>query len=529
MVANPAGGYVFSKNHRENLADFIITGTAGGTYYVNEREHTLGNLARVNDAVAADPLGAAVLAHECLTGFPQRAPRPHGGLYVLAYAHAKGGHEARLWIEDHAWEAIRTSFHRSMFWGYYRQVAGKPRAGDNEPTMPSGRAARRLFSSLLLRPDVDDLAFSIAKGNSRKTSAGEDVSAHDILRKFHPFTADPRRNTLFAWIGGKVPDVVAAEVIPVIGQFTAAQGLVTSKEAVAFIAANPRTPWEFIPSELRDAAAWRELAGTTGMTALVRNLALMTRNGAITPMAPTTAKVVDRLSDGEAVRRSRLHPADLWLAQQAYAAGVSQPHPGKPPVTWQPVNTVLGALDRAWEAAFGSVTPTGKRLLVAVDCSGSMGSAMHLASGAPIGNVYQVALVMAMMLARAEPNVHVIEVDTSVHPSLVNARTSIAEIGSHRNPHGGGTDMALPFLWATREKVCADGIVVFTDNETWAGGWHASEALEAYRRAVNPACKVVVVSMTANGRSIGDPRDEGVLNVAGLDATIPALVAGFIR
>ncbi|MFD0472703.1 hypothetical protein ACFQ0B_33720 [Nonomuraea thailandensis] len=74
-----------------------------------------------------------------------------------------------------------------------------------------------------------------------------------------------------------------------------------------------------------------------------------------------------------------------------------------------------------------------------------------------------------------------------------------------------------------------DGIVVFTDNETWAGRSHPTQALNAYRRAVNPEARVVVAAMTAAGYSIGDPKDDGVLNVAGLDASLPLVVNGFVR
>jgi 60 kDa SS-A/Ro ribonucleoprotein len=55
------------------------------------------------------------------------------------------------------------------------------------------------------------------------------------------------------------------------------------------------------------------------------------------------------------------------------------------------------------------------------------------------------------------------------------------------------------------------------------------QALEAYRRSVNPMARVVVVSMTANGMSIGDAADEGVPHVAGLDGSLPKLISCFIR
>ena len=89
--------------------------------------------------------------------------------------------------------------------------------------------------------------------------------------------------------------------------------------------------------------------------------------------------------------------------------------------------------------------------------------------------------------------------------------------------------MSLPFSWALNRRLAADGVVVLTDNETWAGRQHPVQALEAYRRSVNARARVVVVSMTATGMLIADPADDGVLNVAGLDSSLPRLITGFVR
>jgi 60 kDa SS-A/Ro ribonucleoprotein len=133
------------------------------------------------------------------------------------------------------------------------------------------------------------------------------------------------------------------------------------------------------------------------------------------------------------------------------------------------------------------------------------------------------------MLARLEShNVHVIDVDTKVLRSKVTPRTNLRELANWK-ASGGGTDLSLPFTWAAQRKVRVDGWVVLTDNETWAGGRHPVQALDAYRRSFNPAARVIVVGMTATGYSIGDPGDPGVLNVAGLHGALPKLIAGFLR
>jgi 60 kDa SS-A/Ro ribonucleoprotein len=136
---------------------------------------------------------------------------------------------------------------------------------------------------------------------------------------------------------------------------------------------------------------------------------------------------------------------------------------------------------------------------------------------------------MAVILKRIEgDNVHVINVDTAIHPSKITARTNLREISTWPAT-GGGTDLSLPFSYAGQSGLLLDGVVVFTDGETWAGRSHPSQALEAYRRRYNPEVRVVVAAMTATGHTIGEPDDVGVLNVAGMDSSLPKVVSGFIR
>ena len=45
----------------------------------------------------------------------------------------------------------------------------------------------------------------------------------------------------------------------------------------------------------------------------------------------------------------------------------------------------------------------------------------------------------------------------------------------------GGTDCALPMLYALERGLEIDAFVVYTDNETWAGEIHPAQALQMYR------------------------------------------------
>jgi len=60
----------------------------------------------------------------------------------------------------------------------------------------------------------------------------------------------------------------------------------------------------------------------------------------------------------------------------------------------------------------------------------------------------------------------------------------------------GGTNCALPMLWAARNKLNVSGFVTYTDSETWAGNIHPAQALRQYRSEFVGNAKAVVVGMT---------------------------------
>jgi 60 kDa SS-A/Ro ribonucleoprotein len=69
---------------------------------------------------------------------------------------------------------------------------------------------------------------------------------------------------------------------------------------------------------------------------------------------------------------------------------------------------------------------------------------------------------------------------------------------------------------------------VLTDSETWAGAVHPAQALHRYRDGMGIGAKLVVVAMTSSGFSIANPDDGGMLDVVGLDATVPQLIRDFV-
>ena len=91
----------------------------------------------------------------------------------------------------------------------------------------------------------------------------------------------------------------------------------------------------------------------------------------------------------------------------------------------------------------------------------------------------------------------------------------------------GGTDCSLPMRWATERRLETDMFMVLTDSETWAGKIHPMQALQEYRRKVNPAAKLIVAGMVSSNFTIADPEDRGMLDVVGFDTDAPELVSQF--
>lgn len=528
MIPNHAGGYVFSRDDRQKLEDFIILGTAGGTYYQTEQSLTAENAAHVIKMAKADGVMTARLAHAISVAKPPRAPKNRGALFTLAAVSAFGSPEAVQEVKKLLPEVARTTDHLSQFFGYRKALKGKAASGKGT-SLVGGRALQSTLGSWFMTADVNDVAFRAVKARQRKTPQGEDFNLRDALRLAHPKPDTPERDVLFGWLTGKVADEMAREMLPAVDNYLTAQAVKTPREAVRVIN-DRRVPWEFLPSEvLASPEVWEALATTTGITAVIRNLARMTRIGTIKPFADATNTVTRRLVDADQLAKGRVHPMDLYLALRVYASGKSQPNPKAPAQMWTPVPAVLDALEEAYELSFGYTEPSGKKILIAVDSSGSMMHAQVTANGAQLGSAYQVANSVALTLKKLEgDNAHVIDVDTQVHSSIITKRTRLAEV-QRRGPSGGGTNLSIPFGYASQYQLKLDGFVILTDNETWSGWNHPVQAFDAYRNQYSRHARVIDVAMTPWGGTIADPSDEGVLQVAGLDSALPQLTAGFFR
>jgi 60 kDa SS-A/Ro ribonucleoprotein len=274
--------------------------------------------------------------------------------------------------------------------------------------------------------------------------------------------------------------------------------------------------------------------------ALVRNLATMTRVGVLAPGSNGTKKVIEMLSAEKAIEHARIHPLNVLNAMATYQAG----HGFRGQNTWTPVSQIVDALDKAFYLSFGNAPTTGKRIMLALDVSGSMGAPVF---GMDYLTCREASAAMALVTAATEPKhrfvaftkgdypslwsaTHGTEYNTGLSPLMISPRQRLDDVVRQlATLPFGGTDCALPMVEATKHRWPVDTFVVFTDSETWAGNIHPVQALRDYRERMGIAAKLVVVAMTSNGFSIADPDDAGMLDVVGFDTATPNVLAEFIK
>jgi 60 kDa SS-A/Ro ribonucleoprotein len=205
-----------------------------------------------------------------------------------------------------------------------------------------------------------------------------------------------------------------------------------------------------------------------------------------------------------------------------------QGHGERSDATWVPAPAVVEALDAAFYSSFEQVWPAGRRHLLGLDVSGSM--SLGRIAGVPGLTPRMASAAMAMVTAATEPSCEFMAFTTKPSRLKIARALRLATVLKLIDRADfGGTDCALPMLWAMEQKLEVDLFAVYTDSETWFGSVHPWQALEQYRERTGIPAKLVVVGMTATEFSIANPADAGMLDVVGFDTASPHLIADFAR
>ena len=510
MVPNSAGGHAYPVDDMTRLRRFLILGSEGGSYYADERKLTLENAAAVKRCItSSENSGIDAVTEIARISKSRRAAKPGPALFALAMAASYGSEKVRKTAFNFLDDVALTGSHLQMFIDY----VGNMRRW--------GRGLRRAVGKWYTDKGIKQAVYQTVKYRQRYN-----WTHRDLLRKAHPKAASSVFNDFFAWIthGTMPPDDPNFALIHAYEQAKTADPEVLA----ALIRAYDMT-WEMMPSEQLDKPeVWEALAERMPLTALVRNLATLTRVGAIAPMKSAWAcKRLNAIGNAGTEDFARIHPINVLSALSN---------------TWTPVPQVVDALDKAFERSFDTAPQTNQRFYLGIDVSGSMASGE--VAGVPGLTPRMAAAAMAMAIARREPNYYIAGFTSGGHgypasfmrgeaamaPLTITAADSLASaVRKTQILDFGGTDCALPMLDALEKKIPVDVFVILTDSETWAGPIHPTEALRKYRQEMGIPAKLVVVAMVSNGFTIADPDDAGMLDVVGFDSAAPALIADFAK
>lgn len=211
--------------------------------------------------------------------------------------------------------------------------------------------------------------------------------------------------------------------------------------------------WETeLSAKGNNAATWEQLidSGKVGYMALLRNL----RN-ILTANPRNVGKVLATIENPVMVKRSKQLPFRFLSAyKELENIGGSR---------------VFDALENAVEASIENMPKLEGTTVIAVDTSGSMGSAI---SGKSKVRCYEIAMMLGLIANKICENSIFYTFDTSITKYPVSKRSGILYTTIRSSHCGGGTKMQLPFEKMIAENIKADRIIVLSDNEC-NGGWYS--------------------------------------------------------
>jgi 60 kDa SS-A/Ro ribonucleoprotein len=518
QVENAARGYVYALDPMERVDRFLILGSEGGTYYATERALTQDNALHLAQMVRTN--GTAVVHRIVAICEAGRAPKVSPAIFALAMCAGFGDEATRRLALGYGLQTVcRTGSHLLEFASYIEQFRGW------------GRGLRSGVRAWYESKTVGELAYQAVKYQNRSG-----FTHRDLMRLAHPVASDEARRALYAWIvRGTVPGaepelalVRAFEHAKTLAEpFDSARSAGSAQddnvETCAALVREAKLPREAVPTNwLREPLVWEALLETMPMTAAIRNLATMTRVGLLTPKSAATRTILERLHDTTRLTKARVHPIAILSALETYRSGRGV----RGNATWTPVQAIVEALDDAFYLAFRTVEPSGARILVGLDVSGSMSTGT--VAGVHGLTPRTASTAMAMTHVRAEADVRVMAFTTNFVKLEIDRNARLAEVmrTTEAMPYG-GTDCSLPMLYAIEQRLEVDTFVIYTDSETWAGTVHPDEALRRYRSVMGRPAKLVTVGMTSTGFTIADPNDAGMLDIVGFDTSAPALISDF--
>lgn len=536
-AAGGTGGYAFKLTPLDQLRRFLIMGVEAGTVYLGADEIAYKNVAAVDAALAADGVKAIDLAVQ--VSEEGRALKNGPALYVVAAGCASKDEAVRRAAFAAIPKVCRTGTHLLNFVAEVQELRGW------------GSGLQRAVGRWFERP-ADSLAYQVAKYKQR-----DGFSMRDLLRLVHPVPSSAAHEAIFRYVVSgadglgerqvkgseksarrdrSYPAAASKKMPGIILAMEEALKLDCEKKAdrrkMADLIVEHNLSHEMLPSDAKNhSEIWEALLPRIGSEALLRNLNKLAQLKMTPELGETTAEICQRFADGDRLRKDRLHPMRILVGMRQYASGQG----GQGSLTWEPCEQIVRALDEAFYLSFKQAEPTGKRYMLGLDISGSMGSPIVTPQkgrgmGRPLPLSYrEAAACMAMVIARSEKQWAAYGFSSSLVQLSGFSTSRIDEMDRYLNQWShnfGSTDPGLLFQYALDKKIAVDCFVVLTDNDV-NGGQHCYQLLQKYRDKMGIAAKCMVVAMAPIEVSIADPKDPGMLDTSGFDAGLLEILRNF--
>ncbi len=524
-AVNEAGGLAYKLDPKHALAQVAATGTFGDSYYSTagtQLAEVLKLIEQIDDDQYLAKLAVYARQKAAMKDMPVAL------LVALSVRNTELMHRVFDRVIDNG-RVLRTAFQM------IRSGQFKNRAGQSHTGLSS--SVQRAFQRWLNEASV---------GKLLSASIGNAPSLRDILRMARPTPKDDERRALFGWLTDKVVCTGSPESnapgsdtgstcgnTPGKGKKWApatAANLPGQVQALASFraAADEATQllvmgelegvrWDLLADAAKGPSVWAAIARKMGPQALRMKLNTLLRHD-VFHVAPSLRDgdsqtvslgeadlrgnmvnhVADRIADEAEVRRSRQFPYQYFAAY----VNADDRMPAK----------IKAALHKAAEIACGNVPELPGPVVIGLDTSGSMGSAVTGLRAGRNGTrgatskmrCVDVAALFAAAILRRNPDSVVIPFDTRAYEAKMDPSDSILSIAERLSKYGGGgTNCALPFEAANvlhRERKFA-GVVLVSDNESWVGtGRHGSTAvMTAWETFVANQRKLA-------GRQTGEPK-----------------------
>ncbi len=448
-AVNEAGGRAYKLEPKHALAQVAATGTFGNAFY-STAETQLDEVLKLIDEVDDNQYLAKLALYAREKAFMKDMPAAL--LVALSVRDTELMHRAFDRVVDNG-RVLRTVF-QMIRSGQFKNKASKGRVGLSS-------SLQRAFQRWLNTASV---------GKLLSASIGNDPSLRDILRMARPTPKDNARRAMFGWLTDKSIDKWAPATeadLPVEVQSLIAYRNSESEEAQALIAGGlDNVRWDLLSDAAKGPTVWAALARKMGPQALRMNLNTLLRHDVLATSAMVDY-VAERIADESEIRRSKQFPYQYFAAYLNADDNVPQ--------------KIRTALHKAAEIACGNVPELPGPVVIGLDTSGSMSSAVTGQRGRGATSKMRcidVAALFAAAILRRNPDSVVIPFDTSAYDAKIDPNDSILSIAERLAKYGGGgTDCSLPLVAANQKhaKRKFAGIVLVSDNESWVGtGRHGS-------------------------------------------------------